>query len=470
MKRAAGYIRVSTEDQAEFSPDSQLSALKKYAFSNHIVLDEHLIFIDEGISGRNTKRRTAFNKMIAMAKTKPKPFDMILVWKYSRFARSREDSVVYKSMLRKEYGIDVISVSEPVGDDKMSVLFEAIIEAMDEYYSLNLAEEVKRGMTEKAKRGGVLSGAPFGYTVKDGKYIVQPYEAFVIKKVFSDFIKGNGYLKIAKELNEWGITTHRGNKIESRTIVYWLHNPVYIGKMRWNPTGSLSRNYDLPTAIIAQGTHAPIIDTDTWNAAQLRLKRLKQESKKYAPSVKCKVSHWLVGIARCGICNAVLSNQGGYFGCSKKARGLCSGVGYIAAKNIEKIVLNALSEIYNTTEKYLFEQENQINFRSSIGADMHCAVNKRLQRAREAYEAGIYTLDEYKQAKKHAAKDLKTVRKYVQNDNHSTDISEHPQSILQILKGDADNTEKNRLARIVFKEITLNQKNDCKEVHLIFHQ
>lgn len=81
-------------------------------------------------------------RMIATAKKNPKPFDAILVWKFSRFARNRQDSIVYKSMLRKELGIDVISVSEYIGDDKMSIITEAIIEAMDEYYSVNLAEEV----------------------------------------------------------------------------------------------------------------------------------------------------------------------------------------------------------------------------------------------------------------------------------------------------------------------------------------
>lgn len=106
-------------------------------------MPKEFIFLDEGISGRNAAKRPAFNEMIALAKRKPKPFDVILVWKYSRFARNREDSVVYKSMLRKDLNIDVVSISEDVGDDKMSVLFEAMIEAMDEYYSINLAEEVK---------------------------------------------------------------------------------------------------------------------------------------------------------------------------------------------------------------------------------------------------------------------------------------------------------------------------------------
>ena len=81
-------------------------------------------------------------QMIGIAKSKPTPFSSILVWKFSRFARNREDSIVYKSMLRKQCGIDVVSISEQLGEDKTSILIEALLEAMDEYYSINLAEEV----------------------------------------------------------------------------------------------------------------------------------------------------------------------------------------------------------------------------------------------------------------------------------------------------------------------------------------
>lgn len=155
MKTAAAYIRVSTDDQVEFSPDSQLKAIRKYAKEHDMILPEEFIFADEGISGRKTDKRVEFQRMIGMAKIKPKPFDVILLWKFSRFARNREDSIVYKSMLRKQCGIEVISISEQLSEDKTSILIEALIEAMDEYYSLNLAEEVKRGMSEKFSRGGV---------------------------------------------------------------------------------------------------------------------------------------------------------------------------------------------------------------------------------------------------------------------------------------------------------------------------
>lgn len=101
MQSAALYIRVSTEDQAEFSPDAQKRLLLDYAKRNHILVDEEYIFIDEGISGRIAEKRPGFMSMIAIAKKKPKPFDIILVHRFDRFSRSREDSIVYKSLLKK---------------------------------------------------------------------------------------------------------------------------------------------------------------------------------------------------------------------------------------------------------------------------------------------------------------------------------------------------------------------------------
>lgn len=87
MKIAAAYIRVSTDDQLEYSPDSQLVQIRRYAKANGFTLPEEYIFIEEeGRSGRYSVKRPEFLQMISTAKKKPKPFDAILVWKYSRFA------------------------------------------------------------------------------------------------------------------------------------------------------------------------------------------------------------------------------------------------------------------------------------------------------------------------------------------------------------------------------------------------
>ena len=91
---AAAYIRVSTEDQIEFSPDSQLKRIQEYANQHDMQIPETYIFIDEGLSGRTAAKRPAFQKMISLARQN-QPFQKILVWKYSRFARSRQDSIFY---------------------------------------------------------------------------------------------------------------------------------------------------------------------------------------------------------------------------------------------------------------------------------------------------------------------------------------------------------------------------------------
>lgn len=111
-KVAALYIRVSTEDQTELSPDAQKRLLLDYAQKNDMIVSGDFIFT-ESVSGRHAQKRPEFQKMIALAKQPSHPIDVILVWKFSRFARNQEESIVYKSMLKKD-NVDVISVSEPL--------------------------------------------------------------------------------------------------------------------------------------------------------------------------------------------------------------------------------------------------------------------------------------------------------------------------------------------------------------------
>ena len=479
MKVAAAYIRVSTDDQAEYSPASQLEKIRLYAERNQILLPKEFIFVDEGISGRKTKNRPAFNEMIGLAKRKPKPFDVILVWKFSRFARNREDSIVYKSMLRKEHNIDVVSVSEDIGDDKLSILIEAIIEAMDEFYSINLAEEVKRGMTEKAKRGGVLSIPGFGYKVENGEYIVVPEEAEIIRKVFNDYVNGKGLLTIAKELNAMGVRTHRGNKIENRTVEYWLNNPLYIGKTRWNPDGKLSRNYTADTAIITDGPHEPIIDMETWEKAQKKMQEQKARFRKFFNSDRKGLSHWLTGILRCEKCGKVLSYQGGYFGCSERSRGKCDGVGYIKAEKIAKIILNILSEMELPNVELDFaesevEEQSTYTDDSKIISTQIQRLEIRLERVKLAYEDGVDTLEEYKENKKSILDEIEKLKEILE-----TTQEEEPEEkakidkkelrrLTEVLKdADVSNVEKNNMARTIFKEIIKGGK-DGKSLKCVF--
>ena len=131
LKIGAAYIRVSTDDQTEYSPDSQVKLILDYAKAHDIIIPEEYVFREnEGVSGRKADRRPEFQRMVSLAKSTDHPFDVILVWKFSRFARNQEESIVYKSLLRKQCGVDVLSVSEPLIDGPFGSLIERIIEWM----------------------------------------------------------------------------------------------------------------------------------------------------------------------------------------------------------------------------------------------------------------------------------------------------------------------------------------------------
>lgn len=255
MKRAAAYIRVSTDEQLEYSPESQRKKIVEYAIKNKIELPEIFIFTDEGISGRSASKRPGFQKMISIAKQKPKPFDMILVYSLSRFARSREDSVVYKKMLRNDLDIDIISISQEFGNDKTSILIEALLEAMDEYYSIDLAENVKRGMEERVHRGEIITCPPLGYRIDNGKYVIDDEKKYIVELIFKMYTEGSTFFEIASYLNDNHIMTNRNKKFQSRTVKYILKNPVYIGKLKW---------YD----DYINGVHEPVINTQIWECTQ----------------------------------------------------------------------------------------------------------------------------------------------------------------------------------------------------------
>lgn len=235
------YARVSSERQAEkdLSISAQLKAMHKYALEHN--WDIYKEFVDEAESAR-TANRPAFQNMIALAKQKPKLFDAILVWKLSRFARNREDSIIYKALLRRR-GISVISINEKLDDSPSGKMLEGIIEVMDEFYSANLAQDTIRGLKENASRGFRNGGVPpMGYKTKkvvigaNKKSILDVDKNFspIIQRIFNMFISGLGAKEIVNKLNAEGIKTNKGKFWSKNVIYYILKNEVYAGTLVWN--------------------------------------------------------------------------------------------------------------------------------------------------------------------------------------------------------------------------------------------
>lgn len=397
---AAAYVRVSTDDQMELSPDTQMEKIREYAAKNGLLLLSEYTFHDDGISGRAAEKRPGFQQMIATAKDPSHPFDVIIVWKFSRFARNQEESIFYKSILRSKCKVDVVSVSEPLIAGPFGSLIERIIEWMDEFYSVRLAEEVKRSMTVNAKNGALQATPSFGYRAEDRRLVVVPEEAEIVREIFRRFIAGDAMFRIAKDLSARGVRTHRGNPFENRTVDYILNNPTYLGKLRWTPTGRTRRNFKNEDSIIADALHEPIIDAETWDAAQSRCAELKKSYKRYGkPSSERK--HWLCGVVRCSACGATLIWSNPHFmKCNNYARGRCTTTQHIAVEALE--------------ESFLAQLQHDLTFAESVACVVQAAkpahsdqrlqqqrarIVSRIDRLRDSYLDGIETLETYKAAR-----------------------------------------------------------------------
>lgn len=455
-KTAAAYIRVSTDDQTELSPDSQLAEIRKYAEREGYLLPDEHIYSDEGISGKKADKRPGFQKMIATAKESKGAFDVILVWKFSRFARNQEESIFYKSVLRNKCNVDVISISEPLIDGPFGGLIERIIEWMDEFYSLRLSQEVKRSMTVNAQKGVRQTIASFGYRLENGKMIPDEIEAPIVRRIFEDFVNGKGLYVIARELNAQGITTHRGGAFENRTVEYILRNPVYIGKHRWNPTGRTRRKFDDPNIIVADGDHEPIIDISLWDAAQAQMAEVKARWG-YKAKPTYNVKFWLQGIVRCATCGSTLiwANPC-YIKCNNYSRGRCRTSQHIRAELLEAAVLDKMAadaagdNTINFDVVYKTAKDNN-NRAVAIKALEH--ARSRLARLKDAYLNGVIELAEYARTKKELEQDMSKA----QSDIVAADKAADHNTILANLRADIARA----VADIKSPEKTLDEKNNA---------
>ena len=153
---AALYARVSSNRQdVDLSVSAQLRALKDYAKANGYSVARE--YVDEAESGR-VADRPQFREMIEEGSQPKAPFQVILVWKFSRFTRKREHAVAFKSMLRRK-GVRVVSITEHADDSPTGKLMEAIIESVDEFYSENLLRRRLLGECGRRLRE-VSSSAP----------------------------------------------------------------------------------------------------------------------------------------------------------------------------------------------------------------------------------------------------------------------------------------------------------------------
>lgn len=209
MKNAVIMARYSSDNQNELSIEGQLEVCYNYAKNNgYKVIHE---YIDRAVSGRHAENREQFQQMIRDASLRQ--FEAVIVYKLDRFARNKEDSVKYKSLLRK-YGVKVISATQMIPDVPEGVIFEALLEGYDEYYSLELAQKVLRTFKIKRREGKFLGGRiPYGYTIENHEYKINEEEARNVRYIFSKYNEGVSVREISDQLNIPALDYNKCRKI-----------------------------------------------------------------------------------------------------------------------------------------------------------------------------------------------------------------------------------------------------------------
>lgn len=486
-KYGYGYVRVSTDKQEELSPDSQAKLLKDFAHKNGIIISK--IFYELGVSGRKAEKRPEFQKMIAMAKSSDHPVDAILVWKFSRFARNQEESIVYKSLLKKKHNVDVISVSEPLVDGPFGSLIERIIEWMDEYYSVRLSGEVTRGMTEKAKRGGYQARPPLGYRIAErGKPpVIVEEEAEIIRIIFQKYaLEGMGMFDIARYLNLCGFKTSRGKEFERRSVEYILENPTYCGMIRWNRTVNETNEIRPKDEwIIAEGQQPSIISKELFDKAAAR-HNMEYKPKGSRPSSTYR--HWLSGLVKCPVCGRTMiakkivngKRTYCYFVCYGYSKGKCLAKNSISSLKLAPAVLQSLKDVLNNQQlsfRYIQPEPETAPDLSDILLDQLKRIDEKLNRIKEAYRNGVDTLEEYKENKALVRNEKQLLEKQLaelpaqdsESDQAESALLDRVKNIYEIVNSESvDDVTKNEILKSIIEKIVYNKEKDTLEVYYYY--
>ena len=480
-KIGAIYIRVSTDKQEELSPDAQKRLLLEYATNHSIHIPKEYIFQDNGISGRKAEKRPEFQKMIATAKSKEHPIDCIIVWKFSRFARNQEESILYKSLLKKN-NVDVISITESTTGEFGS-LIERIIEWMDEYYSIRLSGEVFRGMSESAMRGNYLTKPPIGYLKgnKKGAPPILDEETKIIPLTMKNmFYEGKTNRQICLYCTEHGWRTRRGNTFEPRDVEYILLNPFYAGIARWNYAEQNSRVLKPADEVIyAPGNWEPLWSENEWKEMTNIIMSRKQkyaEHKKTRDVVTCK--HWLSGILKCSTCGRTLSfcsYKHSYFNCWGYLKTKCPTSNYISASKATNCIISGLKSLLQS-DNLSYQVAHTVSY--DIGMQLEdlkkqlSRINSRELRAKNAYLDGIDSAEEYKSNKEYFAKERSLIEEKIFDIQSTTNNNmknkdeldkifiQNISDVIFILENpDIDYIEKGKAIRSVVEHITYDKEN-----------
>lgn len=285
MKRVAAYARVSSDKDAMHHSLSAQVSYYSTMIQNHREWKYVGVYADEAKTGTKDDRES-FQRLLADCRDGK--IDLIITKSISRFARN---TVTLLETVRelKSLGVDVFF--EEQNTHTLSADGELMLTILASYAqeeSRSVSENQKWRVRKNFEEGIPWNGAMLGYRYSNGKYIVIPEEAEVVKRIYAYYLSGMGIVAIVKDLNNNSIPTRLGNKWTKTVITKILRNYAYTGNLLLQKT--FHENHITKRTKVNRGelpmyhatdTHEAIIDIDTFNAVQkeIELRAIKHKAK-----------------------------------------------------------------------------------------------------------------------------------------------------------------------------------------------
>ena len=321
--RVAAYCRVSSDSTDQLN--SFMAQLNYYTAliaskENWTLVD---LYADEGISGTSAEKRPDFQRLLSDCRRGR--VDKVLVKSVSRFARNTRDCLETVREL-KSIGVGVYFEEQRIDTSKMSgELLTSVFAAMAQKESENISAHMRWSYQARMKGGTFLpASVPFGYVIQDKKIVIDEERAEIVRRIFHSYLAGQSMDEIAAQLNREGIPVRldiKGRKWIQPSISYILSNERYIGNSLWQKTYATDtlptrkvRNHGEREQYYAESTHPPIIDRETFLAAQ-KLRNSRKENRKICQRQEDPLGQKIT----CGVCGAFYRRKA----CSGKTFWVC---------------------------------------------------------------------------------------------------------------------------------------------------
>lgn len=335
--KAAIYVRVSTDEQAQYGYSVEAQKEKLLAFCKSQDWEVYKAYVDDGFRA-TTLNRPEIQKLIE--ESNHQKFNMVVFYKLDRLSRSVKD-LNYLIEAFEKNNVAIKSITEPFDTSSPpGKLMFNMLGSFAQFERELIGERTKLGLYRAFDEGKWITTPPYGYNIKDGQLVLNNKEAIFVKRAIElCLVRNLGIGAIAKLLKEEDKITRRAGKWAKNSVWNLLHNPAYCGMTLWK--GELRER-----------SHQPIITKEEFDCIQERL----HEKYLIPPHTNCS-RNFLLGIIECGKCGArlkvsVAKHKYRYYACTGRENG-CD-LPYISANAIEEVVLDEIRK--TSSDKKTIEQ------------------------------------------------------------------------------------------------------------------